>query len=60
VNIFIPLLTVNLGLSIGLGFALNAKQKKLPYRTYVIMGDGEIAEGSVSSILFDPTMIFFL
>ncbi len=36
------------GLSIGVGMALNAKYlDKLPYKTYVLMGDSEIAEGSV-------------
>jgi len=36
------------GLSIGVGMALNAKFiDKLPYRTYVILGDSEMAEGSV-------------
>jgi len=35
------------GLSIGVGMALNAKHEKLSYKTYVMMGDGEIAEGSV-------------
>jgi transketolase len=35
------------GLSVGLGFAFNALRKKIPARTYVIMGDGEIAEGSI-------------
>ena len=35
------------GLSIGLGTALNAKyMDKLPYRTYVLLGDSEMAEGS--------------
>ncbi len=35
------------GLSIGLGMALNAKYiDKLPYRTYVLLGDSEMAEGS--------------
>lgn len=35
------------GLSIGLGMALNAKFiDKLPYRTYVLLGDSEMAEGS--------------
>ncbi len=35
------------GLSIGLGMALNAKYiDKLPYRTYVLLGDGEMSEGS--------------
>lgn len=36
------------GLSIGLGMALNAKYiDKLPYRTYVLLGDSEMSEGSV-------------
>ncbi len=36
------------GLSIGVGMALNAKSiDHLPYRTYVLLGDGEMAEGSV-------------
>ncbi len=35
------------GLSIGLGMALNARYEKLDYQTYVMLGDGEIAEGSV-------------
>jgi len=36
------------GLSIGLGMALNAKYlDKLPYKTYVLLGDSEMAEGSV-------------
>ena len=35
------------GLSIGIGMALNAKYlDKLPYRTYVLLGDSEMAEGS--------------
>ncbi|OGW37095.1 MAG: transketolase [Nitrospirae bacterium GWD2_57_9] len=35
------------GLSIGLGMALNAKYlDRLPYRTYVLLGDSEMAEGS--------------
>jgi transketolase len=35
------------GLSIGLGIALNAKYlDKLPYRTYVLLGDSEMTEGS--------------
>ncbi|MGO9014057.1 MAG: transketolase [Dissulfurispiraceae bacterium] len=35
------------GLSIGSGMALNAKYvDKLPYRTYVLLGDSEMAEGS--------------
>jgi transketolase len=35
------------GLSIGLGMALNAKYlDRLPYRTWVLLGDSEMAEGS--------------
>jgi transketolase len=35
------------GLSIGLGMALNAKYlDQLPFRTYVLLGDSEMAEGS--------------
>jgi transketolase len=35
------------GLSIGLGMALNAKYiDKVPYYTYVLLGDSEMAEGS--------------
>ena len=35
------------GLSIGVGMALNAKYlDKLPYHTYVLLGDSEMAEGS--------------
>ncbi len=36
------------GLSVGVGMAINAKYlDKLPYKTYVLMGDSEAAEGSV-------------
>jgi len=35
------------GLSIGVGMALNARLDNLDYKTYVLMGDGEIAEGSI-------------
>jgi transketolase len=35
------------GLSIGVGLALNARYlDKLPYRSYVLLGDSEMAEGS--------------
>jgi transketolase len=35
------------GLSIGFGMALNAKYlDRLPYRTFVLLGDSEMAEGS--------------
>lgn len=39
--------SLGIGLSIGAGEALNAKLDKQDYRTYVLMGDSEIAEGSV-------------
>src|SRR5580700_4482773 len=35
------------GLSVGVGMALAARLDKLDYNTYVMLGDGEIAEGSV-------------
>ncbi|MGE0009291.1 MAG: transketolase [Candidatus Babeliales bacterium] len=35
------------GLSIGAGIALSAKMDKRSFRTYVLMGDSEVAEGSV-------------
>jgi transketolase len=35
------------GLSVGAGMALAARFDHLDYNTYVLMGDGEIAEGSV-------------
>ena len=35
------------GLGAGVGCALNARRIGSPYRTYVLMGDGETAEGSV-------------
>ncbi len=35
------------GLCTGIGSALNARRLKSDYRTYVLMGDGESAEGSV-------------
>lgn len=35
------------GLSVGVGMALNAKMEKLPYKTFVLLGDSEMAEGSV-------------
>lgn len=34
------------GLPLGCGFALSAKRLGLPYRTFVLMGDGEQGEGS--------------
>ncbi len=35
------------GLSIGAGLSLLAKRENLPYKTYVLLGDGELAEGQV-------------
>jgi len=35
------------GLPVGVGVALGAKRLKKDYRTFVVMGDGEQAEGSV-------------
>lgn len=35
------------GLSVGTGMALAAKRKKLGFRTFVLMGDGEQGEGSI-------------
>ena len=35
------------GLSIGVGYSLNAKLDELPYKTFVLLGDSEMAEGSV-------------
>lgn len=35
------------GLSIGLGMALSARLSKLDFYTYVLLGDSEMAEGSV-------------
>lgn len=35
------------GLSIGLGLALAARMQKADWRTFVVMGDGELDEGSV-------------
>ncbi len=39
--------SLGIGLSIGAGEALNAKLDKRDYRTYVLMGDSEISEGSI-------------
>ncbi len=35
------------GLSVGVGMALVGKREQLPYSVYVLLGDGELAEGSV-------------
>ncbi|MBS3074236.1 transketolase [Candidatus Pacearchaeota archaeon] len=39
------------GLSVGAGMALAAKLNGRKYRTYVLLGDGEIAEGSIYEAL---------
>ncbi len=39
--------SLGIGLSIGVGMALNAKLDNRNYKTYVLMGDSETAEGSV-------------
>lgn len=38
---------LGIGLSIGVGMALDARLHNLDYKTYVLLGDGEIAEGCV-------------
>ncbi len=35
------------GLSVGAGLAWLAKRENLPYKTFVLTGDGELAEGQV-------------
>ena len=35
------------GLSVGVGFAINARYEKENYRTFVVIGDGESNEGSI-------------
>jgi transketolase len=35
------------GLSVGAGLAFVAKRENLPYKTYVLCGDGELAEGQI-------------
>lgn len=35
------------GLSIGVGMAIGGKLNKLKFRTFVLMGDGELGEGSI-------------
>ncbi|MBS1987090.1 transketolase [Candidatus Dependentiae bacterium] len=39
--------SLGIGLSIGAGMALHAQRNNKVFRTYVLMGDAEIAEGSV-------------
>jgi transketolase len=42
----VPTGSLGQGLSVGVGMALNAKLDKLSYRTFVLLGDSEMAEGS--------------
>ena len=43
----VPTGSLGQGLSAGVGMALNAKYlDKIPYNTFVLLGDGEMAEGS--------------
>ena len=43
----VPTGSLGQGLSVGVGAALNAKMDKLSYNTFVLLGDSEMAEGSV-------------
>lgn len=43
----VPTGSLGQGLSVGAGMALNARLDSLPYRTFVLLGDSEMAEGSV-------------
>lgn len=43
----VPTGSLGQGLTVGLGMALSARLSGNPSRTYVLMGDGETAEGSV-------------
>lgn len=43
----VPTGSLGQGLSVGVGMALNAKKDKLSYKTYVLLGDSEMAEGSI-------------
>jgi transketolase len=39
--------SLGMGLSLGIGVALSGQRRKLNYRVFVLMGDGETNEGSV-------------
>jgi transketolase len=43
----VPTGSLGQGLSVGVGMALNAKAEKLSYNTFVLLGDSEVAEGSI-------------
>ena len=38
--------SLGMGLSVGIGMAMAGKRKKLDYKTYVLLGDGECNEGA--------------
>ena len=39
--------SLGMGLSLGVGVSISAKKRKLDFKVYVLMGDGECNEGSV-------------
>lgn len=39
--------SLGMGLSVGIGMALSARLNKLSFKTYVMLGDSEVSEGSV-------------
>ena len=43
----IPTGSLGQGLSVGVGMAMSAKMDKLDFLTYVLLGDGEMAEGQI-------------
>ena len=43
----VPTGSLGQGLSVGVGMALAAKLDKLDYKTFVLLGDSEVAEGSI-------------
>lgn len=43
----VPTGSLGQGLSVGVGMALNAKADGLSYKTFVLLGDSEVAEGSI-------------
>jgi len=43
----VPTGSLGQGLSVGVGMALSAKLNKIGYNTFVLLGDSEMAEGSV-------------
>lgn len=47
--------SLGMGLSVGLGMAIGAKKQGKPFHTYVMLGDGETAEGQVwETVLVAP------